>query len=71
MIDRFTDEKSTMKWVFATMIRAAGRWCRVAISDIDRHQLELLRAEQGRRPATKATTTTTDRRNNRRRSVAA
>ena len=40
-----------MKLVFATMIRAAERWCRVSISDLERHQLKLLRAELGTRPA--------------------
>jgi hypothetical protein len=32
------------------MIRAADRWCRVAISDLERHQLTLLRAELGLDP---------------------
>jgi hypothetical protein len=36
-----------MKLVFATLIRAADRWCRVSISDLERHQLRLLRAELG------------------------
>ncbi|HKS53082.1 MAG TPA: hypothetical protein VJS67_14550 [Pseudonocardiaceae bacterium] len=36
-----------MKLVFATMIRTAERWCRVSISDLERHQLKLLRAELG------------------------
>jgi len=36
--------------VFATMIRAAERWCRVSISDLERHQLKLLRAELGLDP---------------------
>ena len=39
-----------MKLVFATMIRAAERWCRVSISDLERHQLKLLRAELGLDP---------------------
>ena len=40
-----------MKLVFATMIRAADRWCRVSVSDLERHQLT---AEGGARirPAT-------------------
>src|SRR5204863_2089721 len=50
VIGRFTDERSAMKLVFATMIRAADRWCRVSISDIERHQLKLLRAELGLDP---------------------
>jgi hypothetical protein len=57
-----------MKLVFATMIRAADRWCRVSISDLERHQLNLLRAELGLDPPP----ADTDHRNNdRRRSVAA
>ena len=39
-----------MKLVFATMIRAADRWCRVSISDLERRQLTLLRAELGLDP---------------------
>lgn len=50
VIGRFTDERSAMKLVFATMIRAADRWCRVSISDLERHQLKLLRAELGLDP---------------------
>lgn len=33
------------------MIRAADRWCRVSITDLERHQLTLLRAELGLDPA--------------------
>jgi transposase-like protein len=67
---RLPDEKAAMKLVFATMIRAANRWCRVSISDLERHQLRLLRAELGLDPPPttdeqKKTTTT------RRKSVAA
>jgi transposase-like protein len=47
VIPRFTDEKAAMKLVFATLIRAADRWCRVSISDLERHQLRLLRTELG------------------------
>jgi hypothetical protein len=39
-----------MKLVFASMIRAAERWCRVSVSDVERHQLKLLRAELGLDP---------------------
>ncbi len=46
-----------MKLVFATMIRAADRWCRVSITDLERHQLKLLRAEIGLDPPPAATTT--------------
>jgi transposase-like protein len=50
VIPRLTDEKTAMKLVFATMIRTAERWCRVSISDLERHQLRLLRAELGLDP---------------------
>jgi putative transposase len=50
VIGRFGDERSAMKLVFATMIRAADRWCRVSISDLERHRLKLLRAELGLDP---------------------
>ena len=67
MIGRFTDERSAMKLVFATMIRAADRWCRVSISDLERHQLKLLRAELGLDPPP----ANDDRKTNRRKNVAA
>jgi putative transposase len=50
VIPRLTSEKATMKLAFATMIRAAERWCRVSINDVERHQLKLLRAELGLDP---------------------
>ena len=56
VIGRFSDESSAMKLVFATMIRAAERWCRVSISDLERHQLKLLRAELGLDPPPADTT---------------
>ncbi len=65
---RFNDERSAMKLVFATMIRAAERWCRVSISDIERHQLKLLRADLGLDPPPARTN---GRKSNRRKSVAA
>jgi putative transposase len=68
VIPRFPDEKSAMKLVFATMIRAAQRWCRVSISDLERHQLKLLRAELGLDPPP---ANTDKHKNNRRNSVAA
>jgi putative transposase len=67
VIGRFNDERSAMKLVFATMIRAAQRWCRVSISDLERHQLKLLRAELGIDPPPASNNTKT----NRRKSVAA
>ncbi|MCA1695887.1 MAG: IS256 family transposase [Actinobacteria bacterium] len=50
VIPRLSDEKTTMKLVFATMIRTADRWCRVSVTDLERHQLRLLRAELGLDP---------------------
>lgn len=47
VIPRFTDEKSAMKLVFATLIRASDRWSRVSVSDLERKQLVLLRQELG------------------------
>lgn len=47
VITRFTDEKSAMKLVFATLIRASGRWRGVSISQLERKQLWLLRQELG------------------------
>jgi transposase-like protein len=50
VIPRLMSEKATMKLAFATMMRAAERWCRVSINDLERHQLRLLRAELGLDP---------------------
>lgn len=50
VIPRLMSEKATMKLAFATMIRSAERWCRVSVSDIERRQLKLLRAELGLDP---------------------
>jgi transposase-like protein len=72
VIGRFGDEKAAMKLVFATMIRAAERWCRVSISDLERHQLKLLRAELGLDPPpTGPEPRTTDHKTTRRKRVAA
>jgi putative transposase len=68
VIPRFPDEKAAMKLVFATLIRAADRWCRVSISALERHQLTLLRAELGLDPPP---ANTNDRKTNRRNSAAA
>lgn len=62
VIPRLMTEKSTMKLAFATMIRSAERWCRVSVSDLERHELKLLRAELGIDPPP-----TKDERTNRRR----
>jgi transposase-like protein len=66
VIPRLMDERATMKLVFATMIRTADRWCRVSISDLERHQLRLLRAELGLDPPP-----ATDQQHTRRRKAAA
>lgn len=47
VIPRLLDERSAMKLVFATLIRCAQRWMRIPISDLERHQLRLLRQELG------------------------
>lgn len=65
IIPRFTDERSAMKLVFAVLIRCSQRWSRVSITDIERHQLKLLRAELGVDPP--PTPTTKEERNRKRR----
>jgi hypothetical protein len=65
VIPRLMDEKAAMK--LATMIRAAERWCRVSVSDLEGHQLRLLRAELGLDPPP----ATEKRKIDRRKSVAA
>jgi transposase-like protein len=47
VIPRLLDEKAAMKLVFATLIRVSDRWQRVAVSDLERQQLQLLRRELG------------------------
>lgn len=56
-----------MKLVYATMI-CAERWCQVSISDLERHQLSLLRAELQLDPPP---ANTNDRNTNRHKDVAA
>jgi transposase-like protein len=50
VIPRLLDEKSAMKLVFATLIRASDRWSRVSVSELERQQLILLRRERGLDP---------------------
>jgi len=50
VIPRLRDEKAALKLAFATMMRASERWYRVPMSDLERRQLELLRAELGLDP---------------------
>jgi transposase-like protein len=47
VIPRLLDKKSAMKLVCATLIRSADRWSTIAVSDLERHQLRLLRQELG------------------------
>ncbi|HXF71474.1 MAG TPA: IS256 family transposase [Actinomycetota bacterium] len=47
VIPRFGDERQAMKLVFAVLIRAAERWARVPMSELERAQLALLRQELG------------------------
>ncbi len=68
VIPRLMSEKATMKLAFATMIRSAERWCRVSVSDLERRQLQLLRAELGLDPPP-AEDATTRRRTNQRRAA--
>jgi transposase-like protein len=68
VIGRFSDEHSAMKLVYAVMIRAAQRWCRVSINDLERHQLHLLRTELGLDPPP---ANTSRRKTNRHKNVAA
>lgn len=50
VLPRFFSERSAMKLVFAVLIRASERWSRVAVSDLERAQLKLLRRELGLDP---------------------
>lgn len=47
VIPRLLNEKSAMKLVFATLIRCSQRWSRIPVSEVERHQLRLLRQELG------------------------
>ncbi len=69
VIPRLMSERSTMKLALATMIRSAERWCRVSVSDLERHQLQLLRAELGLDPPRAEDTTASKRRTNQRRAA--
>jgi hypothetical protein len=69
VIPRLMSEKATMMPTFATMIRSAERWCRVSVSDLERHQLKLLRAELGLDPPPAGDPTTQRRRTTERRAA--
>jgi putative transposase len=47
VIPRLLNEKSAMKLMFATLIRCSTRWMRIPVSDMERHQLRLLRQQLG------------------------
>lgn len=47
VIPRLLDDESAMKRIFATLIRTAECWSQIAISDLERHLLRLLRQEPG------------------------
>ena len=51
-ISRFFNEKSCLKLVHATLIRAAGIWQRIGITATERAQLDLLYQELKIEPAT-------------------
>jgi putative transposase len=51
VLPRFFTEKSCVKLVFATLIRAARRWQRIAITPLEQRQLQLLYEELGLAPA--------------------
>jgi len=50
-LPRFFTEKSCVKLVFATLIRAAQRWQRIVISPLEQAQLQQLYQERGLTPA--------------------
>jgi putative transposase len=50
VIPRFRDERSCLKLVFATLIRAAQRWMRVRMTELQQAQLAQLRRELGQTP---------------------
>jgi len=51
VLPRFFTEKSCLKLVFATLIRAAQRWQRIVITPLELAQLQLLYEERGLVPA--------------------
>ena len=50
VIPRFRAERSCLKLVFATLIRAAQRWMRVRMTELQQAQLAKLRRELGQNP---------------------
>jgi transposase-like protein len=54
VIPRLLGERAAMKLVFTTLIRVSERWQRVAVSELERQQLHLLRRELGIRQRQRA-----------------
>jgi putative transposase len=50
VIPRLRTERAAIKLVFATMMRAAERWSRLPVNELERRQLALLRADLGLDP---------------------
>ena len=50
VIPRFFDERSCLKLAYAALQRAADRWQKVTITELEQRQLELLRQELGPQP---------------------
>ena len=47
VLPRFFDEKSCLKLVFGTLLRAARRWRRITVTELQAAQLRRLRQELG------------------------
>jgi transposase-like protein len=65
VIPRLRSERAAIKLAFATIMRAAQRWTRVSINDLERRQLRLLRAQLGLDPPPADHTKTNQRRRSR------
>jgi transposase-like protein len=50
VIPRFFDEKSCLKWVFATLIRVSQRWQRIRMGTFQLAQIDRLQKELGLLP---------------------
>jgi transposase-like protein len=50
-LPRFFTEKSCVKLVFATLLRAAERWQRIVLTRLELAQLQVLYQERGLTPA--------------------
>lgn len=54
-LPRFFTEKSCLRLVYATLIRAATRWQRIAITRLERQKLDVLRRALGFAPTAEMT----------------